>query len=147
MRVTNRVFVDTSYIVALVNPRDEYHKLAGSLAQGLGNRPLITTDAVILEIGNALSQHHRPRSVEAIRRFLYSKEISVVRLIPSLFDEAFALYSSSLDKTWGLVDCYSFVVMRRERLTDVLTLDRHFTQAGFRTLMSAPTNGRGGPGD
>ena len=143
--MTNRVFVDTSYMVALVNPRDQYHGLAASLARTLAKRPLMTTDAVILEIGNALSHYHRSGAIEVIHRLCNSKEVEVVRLTPNLFDEAFGLYKISHDKTWGLVDCVSFIVMRREGITEALTLDRHFAQAGFRTLMGGTSNGRGRP--
>ena len=32
-------------------------------------------------------------------------------------------------------DCTSFVVMQEEGLTDALTTDRHFEQAGFAVLL------------
>lgn len=38
-------------------------------------------------------------------------------------------------KNWSLVDCISFVVMRQRRLTDALTRDGHFEQAGIRALL------------
>ena len=54
----------------------------------------------------------------------------------TLFRRAVDLYRNRPDKKWGLTDCMSFVVMQQENLTDVLTADEHFTQAGFRALMS-----------
>jgi uncharacterized protein len=56
MRVRNKIFVDTLFVVALINRRDQYHQQASELADSLETRPLITTDAVLLEIGNALVQ-------------------------------------------------------------------------------------------
>jgi len=41
------------------------------------------------------------------------------------------MYETHQDKTWGLVDCLSFVVMRQHRISVALTFDRHFIQAGF----------------
>ncbi len=38
---------------------------------------------------------------------------------------------SAIDKEWGLTDCISFVVMQQHNLTKVLTVDRHFEQAGY----------------
>lgn len=38
------------------------------------------------------------------------------------------------DKTFSFTDCTSFAVMRELRLRRALTLDRHFTQAGFEAL-------------
>jgi predicted nucleic acid-binding protein len=39
------------------------------------------------------------------------------------------------DKEWGLTDCISFVVMQEQGLTDALTADHHFEQAGFTILL------------
>jgi hypothetical protein len=40
-----------------------------------------------------------------------------------------------MDKEWGLTDCISFVVMKERKLTDALTTDHHFEQAGFKSLL------------
>jgi predicted nucleic acid-binding protein len=141
--VANRVFIDTLFLVALINTRDPYHDRAKELAFLLESRPLLITDAVLLELGNALSKNHREAFVKLVETFLGSDQVAIVRLSPSLFDDALALYRSSRDKAWGMVDCLSFVAMRREKVVEVLTSDRHFTQAGFRTLMGGPSNGRG----
>jgi predicted nucleic acid-binding protein len=61
--------------------------------------------------------------------------VTVVPLSESLYAEAFDLYRNRPDKEWGLVDCLSFVVMAKRGLTDALTADEHFEQAGFRALL------------
>ncbi len=40
-----------------------------------------------------------------------------------------------MDKEWGLVDCVSFVTMNQLGITEALTTDRHFEQAGFVALL------------
>jgi predicted nucleic acid-binding protein len=45
------------------------------------------------------------------------------------------MYVQHTDKTWGLVDCISFVVMQERGITEALTAGRHFVQAGFRALL------------
>ncbi len=40
-------------------------------------------------------------------------------------------YKGHPDKAWGLVDCFSFVVMKEGRLKVALCFDKHFRQAGF----------------
>jgi uncharacterized protein len=133
--VVNKIFVDTLFVVALINQRDQYHQLASELADSLETHPLITTDAVLLEIGNALARNYKDEAVEIIEHFLASDEVEIVRLTPELFAEAFALYKTHQDKTWGLVDCISFVVMKQAGVTQALTFDQHFVQAGFQALM------------
>jgi hypothetical protein len=53
-----------------------------------------------------------------------------------LLERAIALHSSRTDKEWGLTDCISFVVMQERNLTQVLTTDRHFEQAGFQNILT-----------
>jgi predicted nucleic acid-binding protein len=44
-------------------------------------------------------------------------------------------YESRPDKAWSLTDCISFVVMNQHGLTEALTGDHHFEQAGFTALL------------
>jgi predicted nucleic acid-binding protein len=118
-----KIFVDTLFIVAL------------NLAEQYENYPLITTDAIFLESGNKLSANYRNEVVELIEQFLSSDEIDVIRLTPELFDQSLRLYKKHQDKSWGLVDCFSFVVMKQHKVSQALTFDRHFIQAGFQALM------------
>jgi predicted nucleic acid-binding protein len=57
--MNNKVFLDTAYAIALASQRDKYHELAVKLADRLKieSTTLVTTRAVQLEIGNALSKH------------------------------------------------------------------------------------------
>ena len=128
-------FVDTSFVVALVNKGDQYHSQALELAFRFDKRPLVTTDAVLLEIGSALARNFKNDSIQIIEHFLSSDEIQIVNLNSELFRRAFELYRSHSDKAWGLVDCISFIVMRELNLTDSLTADKHFEQAGFAALI------------
>jgi uncharacterized protein len=125
------VFIDTGYVLALVNEHDEHHAQALLLSRRYERHPVIVTDAVLLEIGNALSRIARPAAVQIIADFRESAGSTVAPLTAELFDAAFALYCGHTDKTWGLVDCISFVVMRRMGLKTALAFDQHFVQAGF----------------
>ena len=61
--------------------------------------------------------------------------IEIVSVDAALFERALALYGERMDKEWGLTDCLSFVVMQERNLTQALTTDRHFSQAGFANLL------------
>ncbi len=94
----------------------------------------------MLEIGNNLSARYRDEAIQIISNFLTSKDIEVVSLDEVLFSQAFDRYKTYSDKSWGLVDCVSFTVMRQRSTVDALTCDRHFVQAGFNALMLDSTN-------
>lgn len=129
------IFVDTAFVIAWVNEDDALHTKAIKLLNVHKDSSWLTTDCVLLEIGNSLSRNFRPEAVETIENFLTSEEIIIVRLDARLFSRAFELYRTYDDKTWGLIDCVSFIVMRENGITDALTNDKHFQQAGFNALM------------
>ena len=131
----NQIFIDSVFVIALINKRDEHHEQAVRLARQIRGQPLLVTDAILLEVGNALSRNHKQEAVKIIERFLNADEVEVIHLNPDLFKRAFSMYRSFQDKTWGLVDCISFVVMTEAGITSALTFDRHFEQAGFQVLM------------
>jgi predicted nucleic acid-binding protein len=133
--VSARTLIDTLFVVALINQRDQHHERAAELAESYEGRQFLITDALLLEIGNALARRYRPQAIEVIEHFLSSKDVEVVRLTPDLFEQAFVLYKAHEDKEWGLTDCVSFVAMREAGIQDALTFDQHFVQAGFRALM------------
>jgi uncharacterized protein len=133
--VKNRVFLDTAYILALTNRRDQYHEQASRLVSEFASYSMVVTDAILLEVGNALARSHRQEAVAVIEQFLTSEDVEVIHLTPELLREGLAWYKSHQDKTWSLVDCISFVVMRQVGVTAALTFDRHFKQAGFQVLM------------
>ena len=130
-----KTFIDTSFLIALVNEKDKDHARAVELSLLYENLSLLTTDCILLEIGNSLARNFRREAVETINNFLFSEEIEVVSLNRNLFDRAFELYQTRKDKTRGLVDCVSFTVMREREVVDALTNDRHFQQAGFNALL------------
>jgi uncharacterized protein len=130
-----KALIDTSFTVALISQKDEEHEKAVELSFKYAGKPMIITDAVMLEIGNSLSRRHKSLCIEAIEGFFDSPEVEIVRLNETLFDNAFELYKTHADKTWGLVDCISFVVMHERGISDALTSDKHFVQAGFRALL------------
>ena len=130
-----KTLVDTLFVVVLINKRDQHHNAAAELADLYDGQPLVITDAVLLEIGNALARSYKQEAVEVIDTLLNSADVEVVRLTPRSFAQAFELYRTHADKEWGLVDCLSFVVMRDAGITAALTFDKHFVQAGFQALL------------
>ena len=132
------VFLDTSFAIALSSVTDHNHVRAVQLANQLeANRTrLVTTQAILLEIGNALSkQKYRIAAIQILESLETDPNIEVILLTRDLYTEAFNLFKQREDKEWGLVDCISFIVMQNRGITDVLTADIHFHQAGFRALL------------
>ena len=136
-----RFFLDTAYVQALVNARDQHHLMARTLLQRLRAASEVwVTEAVLNEVGNVLARSHRAEAAAFIKRCYTTANIRVVSVDTTLFHRAPDLYKHRADKDWGLTDCLSFVVMQDHELVDALTPDEHFQQAGFRALLRQSTN-------
>ncbi len=133
-----QAFADTSYWIALLNPRDELHRKAIAAAQDYPAEQVVTSEMVLVELLNGFSDHG-PRVREAVSRAVQTlRSDPRIRVIPQTrdqFDGALVRYQSTVDKNWSLTDCASFLIMEAEGIDAALTHDRHFAQAGFQTLL------------
>ena len=129
------VFVDTHYLLAVFNPDDTAHERAITLGAVIRGK-FVTTTWVLAEFADALaSPGNRTRCLETIERLRRNAAVEVLSPADALFDSGLALYGKHDDKSWSLTDCVSFVTMRERGLTDALTADHHFEQAGFKALL------------
>jgi predicted nucleic acid-binding protein len=103
---------------------------------------IVTTEAVLLEWLNALSDVSTRRiAAESYVRVRADARIEVVPLQSKLMDPTIQLYRGRPDKSWSLTDCLSFLAMERRGLTEALTTDHDFEQAGFRaTMLDQPSS-------
>ena len=125
------VFLDTSYLIAIIRKRDALHA-AALLASVNYTGQFVTTDLVLVELGNSLSQPpYRSTAAAVIDKIRADRNTQIVSFDSEGMDKALILYKDRPDKTWGLVDCFSFVVMKEKRLKVALSFDDHFKQAGF----------------
>lgn len=134
----HEIFLDTAYAIALSAKSDQYHSQALLMAEQLdaSNARLITTHAVMLEIGNALArERHRSVAVRLLLALQIDPNVEILPLSEQLYEQALQLYRARLDKEWGLTDCVSYVVMQERGITEALTSDKHFQQMGFRALL------------
>ena len=132
------VFLDTAYAIALSAPSDLRHAQAVTLAAWIESSSirLVTTRAVMLEIGNALAKaRYRKAAVDLLEAIENDNAVEIVGLSEALWDRAYRLFRDRTDKEWGMIDCVSFIVMEDRHIADALTTDEHFQQAGFRALL------------
>ena len=122
----DRLFLDTVFIQAILNPHDQYHSPAMQLLPRVKNAQEVwITEAIFMEVGNALSNYDHHKVASFIQKCYKTDNISIVNITPQLFEQGLKLYESRRDKTWGLVDCLSFIVMEQHNLIDAVTSDKH----------------------
>ncbi len=130
------LFADTFYYLGLLNELDEHHDEAVAASRQPRLR-IVTTAWVLVEVADAFATSRTRRRIKTfIERLEADTKVKFVPATQELFDRGLALYDARPDKEWSLTDCISFVVMQDEGLTDALTGDHHFQQAGFEALLA-----------
>lgn len=128
------VFVDTFALVAWLNPRDKAHGIVTRYLDGFSGR-LLTTEWVPVELADALSAPQaRLTTVSLLQAVRSDTLFDVVGYAPTVYQAGFELFATRPDKAWSLSDCISFGVMAERKVSDALTADHHFEQAGFRAV-------------
>jgi predicted nucleic acid-binding protein len=98
---------------------------------------MLTTGWVLTELADALASTPQGRAefLSTLRDLQADPDVQLIPCTGALMEEGVLLYSQRPDKKWSLTDCISFVVMQREGITEALTGDHHFDQAGFLALL------------
>ena len=129
------MLIDTSGLFCYFNKRSAHHDEAKTFFQSATER--LTRNYIRAEFV-ALSH---VRGLDRKITFDFSNWILDTPLMDVLFvdealhNKALALLENRLDKNWSLCDAVSFVLMKNRNLTEALTTDRHFEQAGFVRLL------------
>ena len=125
------LFGDAFYFMGILNRRGQYADQFVAFNESFDGR-IITTDWILAEVADAFSASNiRGRVRDYFMHLRNVEEFECIRASDDLFDRALSLYHKHIDKDWSFTDCTSFVAMRDRGITDALTGDKHFEQAGF----------------
>jgi predicted nucleic acid-binding protein len=133
-----KLFADTSYWVALLNPRDDLHGKAQEVSVVIGPVFTVTSEMVLTELLNIFAEKGealRKAAALMAERIKSSPNCEVVTQTSLQFRNALTRYQNRLDKGWSLTDCASHLILEEKRISEVLTYDEHFIQAGFHALL------------
>lgn len=135
----NEVFIDTSGWANAFVKTEPYYTEASTLVKQWeqNNRRVITTNYVLSELIPLFIRMRVPRanSLNHIKVLRAIDWVEIVHIDKSLDQKAWQLLADRSDKEWSLVDAASFIVMQDRGMTEALTADHHFEQAGFACLL------------
>lgn len=124
-------FMDTHALLAWLNPKDSAHAQVKEYMTGYEGR-LVTTEWVLMEVADALARSGtRHLVIEFLNTVRADANYDIVAYEEQVYRDGYSLFASRHDKDWSLTDCISFAVMKHRNLSEALTADHHFTQAGF----------------
>jgi predicted nucleic acid-binding protein len=128
------LFLDANYVIALEVSDDQHHDDAWQHWTRLLESPLslVTTSYVLDEVVTFLNNRRQhSKAVSVGNNLLTASPIQMIHVDEALFYEGWQYFEQHADKTFSLTDCISFVLMKRLEITEALTFDQHFGQAGF----------------
>lgn len=130
------VVADSFYFIAAINEHDGAHKRAITFAQNQLHQ-LVTTEWVLTEVGDAFAKPQwRPAFLQMLDDLRADPNFTIVPASHKLFEDGVRLFGARGDKEWSLTDCTSFVAMKQLGVTEALSGDHHFQQAGFTALLA-----------
>lgn len=132
------VFADACYWIALLNPNDSLHETARQVSKELGPCRIVTSEMVLVELLNSLGKFGdsmRKATAQTVKNLKNNHNVEIVPQTSLQFRSAVERYESRLDKEWGATDCASFLLMEEKGMSEALTNDHHFEQAGFSILL------------
>ena len=130
------VFIDTGFVIALLDEDDAFHARALRWAKHFDGRYCLTTTAVLLECGDGFANRSTWKVLHPFLADLRADPaIEVVAVDTALLDRAITLRQKNLARKWGLTDCLSFVVMKERGITEALSSDSDYNEAGFDALL------------
>jgi uncharacterized protein len=129
-----KYFIDTSFIIALESVSDVNHLQSLIIWNNLHLQTdtYLITDYILDEIltfFNTKGFHNK--AIEIVENIQNSAKIEILQIDKKIFDNAFQFLKKSKDKTYSFTDCTSFVIMHKNKISNALSFDKHFIQAGF----------------
>jgi uncharacterized protein len=99
---------------------------------------MVTTEWVLTELADGLARSERGRAefLSLLADLQTDVASTIIPCDHALMADGVQLYGQRPDKKWSLTDCISFVIMAKEGITEALTGDHHFEQAGFVALLT-----------
>ncbi|MDR0913383.1 MAG: PIN domain-containing protein [Methanobrevibacter sp.] len=118
------IFVDSSFITAIANKNDQWHKDSLKVARKIANKDKVVSNLIISEsitnIGNLLGG-------KIAKEVYYNIKDNYI-----LFEESRPIYDNTIhtllkyDGTLSYVDCLSIEIMRKLKIVEIASFDSDF---------------------
>jgi len=132
------LFLDTSGLFSFLIKNDDKHKDTSLIINKAINsgKHLITTDYIVDETATLLKSRGYSYIIPAFfDGIVSSKACHVEWMDQDLFDITKTFFIKFKDHEWSFTDCFSFVIMKNAGITEAITKDEHFREAGFTPLL------------
>jgi len=123
------IFLDTSFIIAFYNTRDENHVKAKNMIPDIVNSkygPLYTSDYVFDEtVTVAFVRLRNLRRAIRIGEYL-RKSVGLIEVASQNFEDAWRIFKKQKETDFSFTDCTSISIIKRMNIRNIATFDRDF---------------------
>jgi predicted nucleic acid-binding protein len=129
-----RIFLDTSFLIALSDEKDKNHKKAKTSLKelvGKGTRFIVARNILNEYLDGVTKRISKEKAIEELDNILNSKLLVVEPVTERDWDKAIVFFKKYNDQQIDITDCLSFAIMERMEIKGVLTFDHHFKVHGF----------------
>ena len=129
------MLVDTSGLICLFDRDDAQHEDARVFFRSAPKR--LISNYVLAEFVplGQVRGYKRADILTFTLRLARNPLVEVTWVDAEFHREAMNLLQSRLNKTYSVCDAISFLMMEQHNITEALTTDHHFEQAGFHKLL------------
>ena len=130
-----RVFVDTSAFLAILHRDDKNHQPAKQIWEQLIHQEatLVCTNYILVESFTLIQSRLGMAAVKAFEENIVPL-LRIEWIDETLHQAGIAALLTANRRRLSLVDCLSFVTMRRLAIDTVFAFDQHFVEQGFTCL-------------
>ena len=129
------IFVDTSFLYAAIDSRDERHPDAVAALAAAGGQGLLTTSRVLGESWTLTRRRLGHRAAVSLLDAVRSSRLYTIATPTQRLEErAFDWLRRQDEREYSYVDAVSFVTMKDRGVDTALAFDADFEAAGFSTL-------------
>jgi predicted nucleic acid-binding protein len=127
-----KLLADTGALLALFNPRDEFHERAKRFVKQAATTRFVVTELIVGETVTRLrARADAARAADVGAALLGSRRYEVLFVDAPLIDAGLANLRRFADKRLSLADAVSFAVITALGLDGSFTFDRDFLDCGF----------------
>lgn len=135
----NKIFVDTSAWIMLLNKDEERHLEAVDIyLNKLQGFVLVISNLVLGETYTWLRKKAGFKSsidfLVSIKEKKSPGKFELIYSTPDIEEEAFQILKKYSDQDFSYADAVTFAIMRKERIKEAFAYDNHFNTAGFNTI-------------
>lgn len=131
----NSCFVDTSALLALNNPKDQYHETASEIASKLKNIELVISDTVLTETYTLLRYRLGFHTVDYfLKTVLAGSPFMIAEVTLATRTTALQILEQFHDQKSSYCDAVAVAIMREQNINQIFAFDHHFDMMGVTVI-------------